>query len=107
MERLLEKTSIMKHATPHILRHTHISMLTEAGVDLPTIMKRMGYDDIRTTMKIYTHVTEKMKEDAPKKSSRLSETSSISGFHEEMLFFLSIYDEINGQTLGISRVFAV
>lgn len=47
MERLLEKTSIQKHATPHIFRNTHISILTEAGVDLPTIMKRVGHDDIK------------------------------------------------------------
>ncbi|MGG1574859.1 tyrosine-type recombinase/integrase [Fictibacillus sp. NRS-1165] len=67
MERLLEKTSIKKHATPHIFRHTHISMLTEAGVDIATIMKRVGHDDMKTTMKIYTHVTEKMKEDASQK----------------------------------------
>ncbi|MBK4212863.1 tyrosine-type recombinase/integrase [Bacillus safensis] len=67
MERLLEKTSIKKHATPHIFRHTHISMLTEARVDITTIMKRVGHDDIKTTMRIYTHVTEKMKEDASQK----------------------------------------
>ncbi|MDO3660463.1 tyrosine-type recombinase/integrase [Bacillus sp. C28GYM-DRY-1] len=67
MERLLEKTSIQKHATPHIFRHTHISMLTEARVDITTIMKRVGHDDMKTTMRIYTHVTEKMKEDASQK----------------------------------------
>jgi len=67
MERLFEKTSIKKHATPHIFRHSHISMLTEAGVDLPTIMKKVGHDDMKTTMRIYTHVTEKMKKDASQK----------------------------------------
>ncbi|WP_096201933.1 tyrosine-type recombinase/integrase [Bacillus sp. FJAT-45350] len=67
MQRLLERTSIEKHATPHIFRHTHISMLTEAGVDLPTIMERVGHEDIKTTMKIYTHVTNKMKKDASDK----------------------------------------
>lgn len=67
MQRILEKTSIEKHATPHIFRHTHISMLTEAGVDLPTIMERVGHEDIKTTMKIYTHVTNKMKKDASDK----------------------------------------
>lgn len=42
-------------------------MLTEAGVDLKTIMDRVGHDDSKTTMDIYTHVTEKMKEDATEK----------------------------------------
>lgn len=67
MERLLKKTSIKKEATPHIFRHTHISMLSEAGVDLKTIMKRVGHDDPNTTLRIYTHVTEKMRMDANEK----------------------------------------
>jgi integrase len=64
MERLLKYTTIEKHATPHIFRHTHISMLAAAGIDLATIMERVGHEDIKTTMRIYTHVTKKMKEDA-------------------------------------------
>jgi len=67
MQRLLDKTSIRKAATPHIFRHTHISMLAEAGVDLSTIMKRVGHDDPKTTLQIYTHVTEKMQKDAAQK----------------------------------------
>ena len=62
--RLIKKTSITKIEGPHILRHTHITMLTEAKVDLKTIMDRVGHEDSKTTMDIYTHVTEKMKEDA-------------------------------------------
>ncbi|MGD6845269.1 tyrosine-type recombinase/integrase [Bacillus infantis] len=64
MQRILKKTSIEKHATPHIFRHTHISMMAEAGIDLPTIMKRVGHDDMKTTMRVYTHVTNKMKKNA-------------------------------------------
>ncbi|KUP22360.1 site-specific integrase [Paenibacillus sp. DMB5] len=64
MDRLIKRTSISKKATPHIFRHTHISMLTEAGVDLRTIMKRVGHDDEATTIKIYTHVTMRMKRNA-------------------------------------------
>jgi integrase len=67
MNRILEKTSIKKHATPHIFRHTHISMLAEASVDITTVMKRVGHDDMKTTLKIYTHVTDKMKKDASQK----------------------------------------
>ncbi|WP_036634628.1 tyrosine-type recombinase/integrase [Paenibacillus massiliensis] len=67
MVRLLAKTSIKKEATPHIFRHTHISMLAEAEVDLKTIMDRVGHDDAKTTLKIYTHVTHKMKINASEK----------------------------------------
>jgi len=67
MQRLLNKTTISKRATPHIFRHTHVSVLTEAGVDLATIMQRVGHDDMETTMKIYTHVTNKMRANANEK----------------------------------------
>ena len=69
MNRLLKFTSITKEATPHIFRHTHISMLAEAGVDLTTIMDRVGHDDRETTLRVYTHVTEKMKKNASEKVS--------------------------------------
>jgi integrase len=58
---LLKKTDINKNATPHIFRHTHVSMLAEAGVDLTTIMSRVGHENEKTTLNIYTHVTKKMK----------------------------------------------
>jgi site-specific recombinase XerD len=70
MNRILEYTSIKKHATPHIFRHTHVSMLTEAGGDLADIMERVGHDDMKTTLKIYTHVTNKMKEETSEKVHR-------------------------------------
>lgn len=44
----------------HILRHTHITMLVEAEVDLPVIMERVGHSDINITLEIYAHVTKKM-----------------------------------------------
>ncbi|KYG33015.1 tyrosine-type recombinase/integrase [Alkalihalobacillus trypoxylicola] len=65
IKRIIGFTDIKKKATPHFFRHTHISMLTEAKVDIATIMKRVGHEDMNTTMQIYTHVTNKMKKDAP------------------------------------------
>ncbi|MBD7939449.1 hypothetical protein H9655_20620 [Cytobacillus sp. Sa5YUA1] len=44
-------------------------MLAEAEIDLATIMKRVGHDDEKTTLKIYTHITEKMKRNANEKIS--------------------------------------
>lgn len=46
-------------------------MMTEAGIDLATIMEKVGHDDPQTTLKIYTHVTKKMKKDASDKISNL------------------------------------
>lgn len=60
VQRLVKFTSIKKYITPYIFRHTYISMLSEAGVDLPTIMQRVGHKDSSTTLQIYTHVTKIM-----------------------------------------------
>ncbi|WP_422101495.1 tyrosine-type recombinase/integrase [Bacillus atrophaeus] len=37
---MLKKSNIDKKLTPHTLRHTHTSLLAEAGVDLQRIMDR-------------------------------------------------------------------
>lgn len=62
--RLCKKAGLEKIEGAHILRHTHITMLTEAGVDLPTIMQRVGHEDSKTTTSIYTHITKRMKKEA-------------------------------------------
>lgn len=67
MRRILKYTDIKKKLTPHSFRHTHISMMTEAGNELPTIMERVGHEDPNTTLKVYTHVTNKMKVKSMKK----------------------------------------
>ncbi|WP_256520055.1 tyrosine-type recombinase/integrase [Domibacillus sp. A3M-37] len=64
MSQLLKMTSIKKPATPHTFRHTDISMLAEAEIDITTIMRQVGHDGMKTTMKIYTHVTDKKKKNA-------------------------------------------
>lgn len=64
--RLCNKSGITKLDGSHILRHTHVTMLTEAKVDLDTIMERVGHSDAKTTKNIYTHITKKMKKNAPK-----------------------------------------
>lgn len=61
MRRILRYVDIEKKLTPHSFRHTHISMMTESKVDLPTIMERVGHEDPETTLRVYTHVTNKMK----------------------------------------------
>lgn len=53
---------INKPISSHIFRHTLVSYLAEKGVPLKAIMDRVGHEDSETTMKIYTHVTNKMKD---------------------------------------------
>jgi len=61
MRRILKYTDIKKKLTTHSFRHTHISMMAESGDAPPTIMNRVGHENPNTTLKVYTHVTEKMK----------------------------------------------
>ena len=56
-----------KKISTHIFRHTHISMLAEMNVPLKAIMQRVGHNDPNTTLQIYTHVTNAMREDLQKK----------------------------------------
>ncbi|WP_449451466.1 tyrosine-type recombinase/integrase [Streptococcus suis] len=56
------KKPIAKPISSHIFRHTLVSYLAERGVPLKAIMDRVGHEDSDTTTKIYTHVTNKMKD---------------------------------------------
>lgn len=62
MIKYCEKAGV-KYITPHGLRHTHCSILFEAGATLKDVQARLGHSDIQTTMNIYAHVTEQKKEE--------------------------------------------
>lgn len=51
-----EKPFIIPRFTAHWLRHTYITMLYMAGVDILTAKEQAGHADIKTTMEIYTHL---------------------------------------------------
>lgn len=57
----VEKPFLIPRITPHWLRHTFITMLYMAGVDVLTAKEQAGHADISTTMSIYTHLDEKYK----------------------------------------------
>ena len=46
----------------HSLRHTHATILVEAGANIKNVQKRLGHADIKTTLQTYVHDTEKMGE---------------------------------------------
>ncbi|WP_363321659.1 tyrosine-type recombinase/integrase [Plebeiibacterium sediminum] len=56
----LDRSGIEKHFTPHSLRHAFASHLLAMGVDIVSIQKMMGHDDIRTTM-VYLHINNNLK----------------------------------------------
>ncbi|CAH0177838.1 Tyrosine recombinase XerC [Peribacillus simplex] len=59
--------------TIHGLRHTHASLLFEAGASIKEVQERLGHSDIQMTMNIYTHVTDYLKEQTAVKFQRYIE----------------------------------
>jgi integrase len=55
---LLKIGGLNKELTPHSLKHTHTSLLAEAGVGLEEIMERPGHTEDDTTKRVYLHVTQ-------------------------------------------------
>lgn len=58
----IEKPMLIPRFTAHWLRHTYITMLYMAGVDVLTAKEQAGHADIKTTMSIYTHLDSKFKQ---------------------------------------------
>jgi integrase len=71
MARLLRIAELNSELTPHSLRHTHTSLLAEAGVSLEQIMDRLGHSDDQITKNVYLHVTQEMKKEASHKFAQL------------------------------------
>lgn len=77
MARLLKLAELNTDLTPHSLRHTHTSLLSEAGVPLEEIMDRLGHQDDDTTKIVYLHVTKTRKKEASKKFGDLMKNVKI------------------------------
>lgn len=55
MQEAITKTPSLKDITWHIFRHTYISRLVMAGVDLRTVQELAGHKDIKMTVR-YAHL---------------------------------------------------
>lgn len=58
----LQEVGLPTSITPHSLRHTFVSLMAEAGLDLAAIQKLIGHSSgSKITERIYLHVTNKRK----------------------------------------------
>lgn len=71
MAKLMKLAGLNPDLTPHSLRHTHVSLLAEAGVELHDIMDRLGHKEDDVTEQIYLHVTKHKKKEASRKFAEL------------------------------------
>lgn len=74
MKRLLKIAGLPSNLSPHAFRHTHISLLAEAGANLDEIMERVGHGDAKITRSIYLHITKTRKREVAQKFSAFMQT---------------------------------
>lgn len=55
------KRAEIEPISSHRLRHTHCTILIEAGVNIKDVQERLGHSDIETTLKIYAHANNNKK----------------------------------------------
>ncbi|KPG91673.1 site-specific integrase [Staphylococcus hominis] len=66
MDKICKKYNFKKIKI-HGFRHTHCSLLFEAGLSIQEVQDRLGHGDINTTMDVYAHITEKQREKVAEK----------------------------------------
>lgn len=70
LSRILARSPGLPYIHPHSFRHTHASLLAEAGASLEEISDRLGHSRSRTTTLIYLHVTQKRRREVAEKFAR-------------------------------------
>lgn len=70
--RLIEAAGLTeRNPTPHWLRHTHVAICHRAGMSLPEIQRRLGHEDIQTTINIYGRMIDEMNDETALNLDRL------------------------------------
>ena len=69
LKRICKKNEL-KLIKVHGFRHTHCSLLFERGFTIQEVQDRLGHSDLKTTMSIYAHVTEKQRDNMADKFAK-------------------------------------
>lgn len=69
LKRICKKNGF-KEIKVHGFRHTHCSLLFESGFTIQEVQDRLGHSDLKTTMSIYAHVTEKQRDNVADKFAK-------------------------------------
>lgn len=80
----------------HSLRHTHATMLIEAGANIKDVSLRLGHSIIETTLQIYTHQT---------KEKGLSMRRTLFTFNDDCLFSLQFYQHDHLDYLSVDHAY--
>lgn len=86
-KKYLKQAGITSEFRVHDLRHTHITWLLEAGVNIKVISQRAGHASTRITLDTYSHVMPSMQDAAVEALDKISD--ELQGVKEPTLEYLA------------------